>query len=136
MRSTKRFVLISPKIARAAIALCLSHASVFAQTMSGSMTHFQEQTGEALYKAICQGCHMPDAMGAVGAGAFPALAGDAKLGAAGYPIVVVLNGQKAMPPFGWALNDEQVAAVVNYVRSHFGNDYPEELSAEDVNAAR
>jgi mono/diheme cytochrome c family protein len=28
-----------------------------------------------------------------------------------------------MAPFGALLDDEQVAAVVNYVRSHFGNSY-------------
>jgi mono/diheme cytochrome c family protein len=38
--------------------------------------------------------------------------------AAGYPVLVVVNGSKGMPPFGALLDDEQVAAVVNYVRSH------------------
>ena len=28
-----------------------------------------------------------------------------------------------MPPFGRLMTDEQVAAVVNYIRTHFGNDY-------------
>src|ERR1700722_12420966 len=82
---------------------------------------YAQQSGEDLYKAICQGCHMPDAKGAKGAGAYPALAGDAKLEAGGYPVLVVVRGQKAMPGYGYALSDEQVAAVVNYVRSHFGN---------------
>jgi mono/diheme cytochrome c family protein len=35
---------------------------------------FSMQDGEAIYKGVCQGCHMPDAKGAVGAGAYPALA--------------------------------------------------------------
>ena len=35
---------------------------------------YPQQTGEALFKGICQGCHMPNAQGAVGAGAYPALA--------------------------------------------------------------
>jgi mono/diheme cytochrome c family protein len=131
-----RLAHILPGIGGAAIALCLDQAPLFAQSMSGSMTRFPEQTGEALYKAICQGCHMPDAKGATGAGAYPALAGNAKLGAAGYSVLVVLRGQKAMPPFGGALSDQQVAAVVNYVRSHFANDYPDEVTADDVKAAR
>ena len=40
---------------------------------------------------------------------------------AGYPLTMVVNGRAGMPPFGDLLTDQQVAAVVNYVRSHFGN---------------
>src|ERR1700691_2915318 len=78
---------------------------------------FPMQGGEAIYKGVCQGCHMPDAKGAVGAGMYPALAGDAKLATAAYPISLVLRGQKAMPPLGGMLSDKQVADVVTYVRS-------------------
>jgi mono/diheme cytochrome c family protein len=60
---------------------------------------------------------MAAAQGAVGAGAYPALANDPKLAVAGYSVLVVVNGSKDMPPFGALLDDEQVAAVVNYVRS-------------------
>jgi mono/diheme cytochrome c family protein len=59
-----------------------------------------------------------------------------KLAAAGYPVLVVVNGSKGMPPFGKLLDDEQVAAVVNYVRSHFGNTYPDSISPADVRLAR
>jgi len=48
----------------------------------------------------------------------------------------VVNGSKGMPPFGALLDDEQVAAVVNYVRSHFGNSYPDTVSSADVRSAR
>jgi mono/diheme cytochrome c family protein len=34
------------------------------------------------------------------------------------------------------MTDEQVADVVNYVRSHFGNSYGPVVSAADVKAAR
>jgi mono/diheme cytochrome c family protein len=95
-----------------------------------------QRDGEVIYRTVCQGCHMPDAQGAVGAGAYPALAGDAKLAEAEYPVLVVVNGSKGMPPFGALLDDEQVAAVVNYVRSHFGNSYPDSVSPADVKAAR
>lgn len=92
--------------------------------------------GEAIYKSICQGCHMPDAKGAKGAGTYPALAANHNLETAGYPITVVLQGQKAMPSFGPSLSDEQVAAVVNYVRSHFNNSYTDTVTAADVKSAR
>ena len=97
---------------------------------------YPEKTGEALYTGICQGCHMPNAQGAVGAGAYPALAGDIRLAAAVYPLTVVLNGQRAMPPIGEDLSDEQVANVVNYIRSHFGNHYKDAVTQAQVKAAR
>jgi len=98
--------------------------------------HFTQRSGADLYHAICRGCHMNAAQGAVGAGAYPALARNSKLGAAAYPAYVVIHGQKAMPPFGDYLSDEQVAAVVNYVRTHFGNDFTDTISATDVVALR
>jgi len=39
---------------------------------------FAHQDGATLYRAICQGCHMPDARGAKGAGEYPALAANPK----------------------------------------------------------
>src|ERR1700676_4289746 len=80
---------------------------------------YAQQTGEDLYKGICQGCHMPDAKGATGAGTYPALANNPRLAAAIYPITVVVNGQRAMPmfgranpPFGAALTSVQIANVL------------------------
>jgi mono/diheme cytochrome c family protein len=97
---------------------------------------YTQPTGKELYEGICQGCHMPDASGAVGAGAYPALAGNVRLAAAIYPVTVVVNGQRAMPPFGAGLSDEQVANVINYVRTHFGNHYDDIVTSADVQAAR
>lgn len=97
---------------------------------------FTEQGGEAIYKGICQGCHMPNAQGGVGAGMYPALAKNPKLEVAGYPIAVVVNGQKAMPAFGSMLDDQQIADVINYVRTHFGNNYKDAVKPADVKAAR
>jgi mono/diheme cytochrome c family protein len=97
---------------------------------------FTQQTGEDLFRNICQGCHMPDAKGAIGAGAYPALASNPRLSVAVYPITVVLHGQRAMPPFGELLNDEQVANVLNYVRGHFGNHFKDPITPEAVKARR
>lgn len=96
---------------------------------------FPYQDGEHLYRAICQGCHMPDGKGAQGAGAYPALAMNPNLESSGYPVHLVIHGQKAMPSFK-NLSDDQVAAVVNYVRSHFGNQYSDMISAQDVKDSR
>jgi len=105
----------------------------------GSFTdlgHFSHQDGATLFRAICQGCHMADAKGAVGAGYYPALAGNPKLASANYPALVVLKGRHGMPPFGDYLSDAQVAEVVGYVRTHFGNDYRDALSPADVATLR
>jgi len=117
---------------------CAAMSSAFAQPAErfGNPARFVPQSGEALYADICEGCHMPGGVGAVGAGAYPALARNPKLAASGYPLFLVINGRKGMPPFAKLLTDEQVAAVVNYVRTHFGNDFPDAVSAADARAAR
>jgi mono/diheme cytochrome c family protein len=97
---------------------------------------FVEPDGESLYRQVCSACHMTDGKGASGAGTFPSLANDSRLQASGYPLHVVTNGLHGMPPLGAFMNDEQVAAVVNYVRTHFGNDYQDAVTAADAKAAR
>ena len=92
--------------------------------------------GAGVYRHVCQGCHQPGGVGAVGAGAFPALAANKKLAEAGYPIGMVLNGHGGMPWFNGQLTDEQIASVVNYVRTHFGNTYSAPVTPADVAAAR
>ena len=37
-----------------------------------------------------------------------------------------------MPPLTDMLAPAQIAAVVTYVRTHFGNNYPAPVTAEDV----
>jgi mono/diheme cytochrome c family protein len=97
---------------------------------------FTETSGEALFASACQGCHMPDGRGAEGAGRYPALANNGNLASAGFPVAMVVRGLRAMPPIGVLMSDDQVAAVVNYVRTHFGNAYDDAVTAEDVKAVR
>jgi mono/diheme cytochrome c family protein len=97
---------------------------------------FVEMSGEELYNNVCRGCHMMDARGATGAGSYPSLASNPNLEAAGYPVTLVVRGRRAMPPFGDMMNDAQVAAVVNYLRTHFGNNYSDVVTAQDVSDAR
>ena len=118
-----------------ASALAIAGGAAYAQRMGPAGYPFQ--SGEDIYTHVCQGCHMPDAKGAVGAAiyGYPALAGDPKLASGLYPALVVVKGQKGMPSFA-DLTDDQVAAVVNYVRSHFGNAYADQVSAAQVKAIR
>lgn len=126
---------ISHTLTLAALLLTLGPAAL-AQSTAFAPTRFPQTSGEALYRAICQGCHMPDGQGAAGAGRYPALAKNETLAAPGYAVQLVVYGRKGMPGFGGFLSDAQVAAVVNYVRSHFGNNYTDKVSARDVKAIR
>ncbi len=91
--------------------------------------------GEALYAANCASCH-----GASGEGVgsvFPALAGNDHLADAAYTIDVIVNGKPgtAMPAFGSRFSDEELAALVSYVRTSWNNSFGA-VSAEDVASAR
>ena len=102
--------------------------------------------GKNIYADECSGCHTPNGKGTPGM--FPSVNGS--------PIVqqtdpttvvrVVLRGARsvgtdkaptapAMPAFGWYLSDDQVAAVVTYVRNAWGNSAPP-VDAADVAKAR
>jgi mono/diheme cytochrome c family protein len=111
------------------------HAGDGGVSMSGP-SRFSQHDGGALFQAICQGCHMADAAGAVGAAAYPALAHNDRLAAALYPVATVLKGRNAMPPLASYLDDTQVAAVVNYLRTHFGNSYRDVVSPQMVEKTR
>jgi mono/diheme cytochrome c family protein len=101
--------------------------------------------GKQVYERICQGCHMPDAKGAVGAGKYPALAGDPALASRQFMALTVLNGRRNMPAFGSkhavgfggpgaTLSSAEIAAVINYVRTNFGNRFTDAISPEEVGA--
>jgi mono/diheme cytochrome c family protein len=100
--------------------------------------------GEQIYDHICQGCHMPAGVGAVGAGAYPKLAANKKFVSWEFVASTVLNGRNGMPPFGLPVNQEssrathltdaQIADVVNFVRSHFENTYKANVTAKQVAA--
>jgi mono/diheme cytochrome c family protein len=88
--------------------------------------------GKTVYDAQCASCH-----GAKGAGEpprYPPLAGNQsiQMESAVNPIRMVLNGgfppgtpanpmPYGMPPFAQTLSDDEVAAVVTYIRSAWGN---------------
>ena len=101
--------------------------------------------GGKIYSHICQGCHMPQGQGAEGAGHYPALAGNPALVSWQYMALTLINGRRNMPAFSAkhavgfffapvVLSDAQIAAVINYVRTHFGNDFKDPATADGVRA--
>ncbi|HEU4852846.1 MAG TPA: cytochrome c, partial [Telluria sp.] len=102
--------------------------------------------GAALYKKSCAECHGEDGKGVPRV--YPPLAGIRSLAdvSAINPIRMVLNGgfppstggnprPYGMPPFGVAMNDADVAAVVSYIRTSWGNQGTL-VSADEVGRSR
>lgn len=88
--------------------------------------------GRQVYEQICQACHMADAKGGSGAGAaIPALAGNPRLADKDFGTTILLKGRGGMPWFSDILTQEQMAAVLTYVRSHF-NDYQDPVTVADI----
>src|SRR5277367_1178484 len=100
-----------PRLARllcAAAACCLVltsamliEAPTFADT-AGILnpTPLNTTDGRQIYEHVCQGCHMPDAGGAVGAGHYPSLANNPALASRQYMALRILMGRRNMPAFG------------------------------------
>lgn len=86
--------------------------------------------GGAVFSQVCGACHQADGMGLPGA--FPPLAGSTIVNDEDPTMMIdiILGGYDArpnygpMPPQAGNLSDEEITAVVNYVRSSFGNDAP------------
>jgi mono/diheme cytochrome c family protein/glucose/arabinose dehydrogenase len=79
--------------------------------------------GQEVFKNICQACHQQDGRGQDRLA--PSLIGSAlALAAAEVPARILLHGKEGpiglMPPVGQVLNDDQIAAVLTYIRREWG----------------
>jgi mono/diheme cytochrome c family protein len=99
------------------------------------------KSGAQIYTDECSGCHTHDGKGLPSM--FPSLNGSAAVQQRDPTSLlhVVLRGARsvgtdqaptatAMPPFSWVLNDDQVAAVVTYIRNSWGNSAPTVTASE------
>jgi len=128
-----RSILFAAALAAVAVPAA-AQAPAGGDTGGGVVRYRQPTTGAEVYERICQACHMADGQGATGAGAIPALANNPKLSGAPYPIMVVTRGAGAMPGFTGMLSNAQMAEVIGYVRTHFGNAYAKPVTEADVAA--
>ncbi len=118
----------------------LSHAPAAHGSTSGSASaggesaraNYDEATAGHLYAAHCSSCHQADGEGMTGV--FPPLKGSAVVNRddAAKHIHVVLEGMQGgrvsgvvynavMPPFANTIGDADIAAIINYERSSWGN---------------
>lgn len=104
------------------------------------------KAGAEIYKTHCMDCHQVGGEGV--ARAYPPLKDNHKLmtSSVANPVRMVLAGGFApvtagnprpygMPPFGPKLSDDEIAAVVSYIRNSWGNQAPM-VSSSDVNRYR
>jgi len=123
-----------------AVAVLLGAAPAPAQMQAQTQAQAQAQmqaparSGQQVYETICQACHLPGGVG--DPGSYPALAGNEHLQDGGYPAYVVVNGLKAMPSFASMLQDREIANVVNYVRTNFGNRYQTPITEQEIKTLR
>ena len=108
--------------------------TALAAAMLGAGAVHAQPDGKALFGQSCAACHQATGRGIPGA--FPALAGDAFVVGPGGPVAsVVLNGRGGMPTFGKDLSNEEIAAILSYVRTSWGN-HAGPLTPKTVESAR
>ena len=94
-------------------------------------------TGEELFANVCQGCHMPDGGGRDRCRQLPIAGQPTGISRrADTPSISCSMAGAACPRSATMMNDGQVAAVVNYLRTHFGNNYQDAVSPKDVKDVR
>ena len=91
--------------------------SVLAPLMPEEEQRFN--AGRDIYRNLCAACHQPDGRGREKLA--PTLLGsELALGPPGIPVRILINGKEGpvglMPPLGSVLSDEQIAAVLTYIR--------------------
>ena len=91
-------------------------------------------SGQQMFLDNCSACHQPTGKGVKGA--FPPLAGSPFVqGDPKAVMTTVLNGRGGMPAFKDDLIDADLAAILTYVRSSWGNN-ASAIQPADVAAAR
>lgn len=93
---------------------------VLAGGVLASGAAFAQTDGPTLFAQNCAACHQAKGEGV--AGAFPALAGNTFVqGDPKGPAYVVTHGRGGMPNFSGDLDDTQIATILSFVRSSWGN---------------
>ena len=97
--------------------------ALFGALALAGAAHAEPPDGAMIFKQNCAACHQPQGQGVPGA--FPALAGNTFVQGDPQTVAkVLLNGRGCMPNFREVLSNDQIAAVLSYVRASWGNHAP------------
>jgi len=81
--------------------------------------------GREVYQNLCAACHQPNGRGLERV-APPLVGSELALSPPGVPIRILLNGKEGsvglMPPLGFTLTDDQIAAALTYIRHEWGQN--------------
>src|SRR5271163_2221615 len=130
-RSRGRTRLLSAGLARRSRDLGTGCNRTIASACAGGWCGVSEQPLCARWLCALAGCLVLTSAVLIDA---PVHAHDPALASRQYMALTILMGRRNMPPFGAkhaigfggppaVLSEAQIAAVINYVRSHFGNSY-------------
>jgi mono/diheme cytochrome c family protein len=126
----KRLVVVITMLG--AVVVCLNIRPTLAEAARVGPGPSTIQRGQKIYEQTCLTCHQADAGGVPGMTP-PLQKSPYVQGPAMKVIGIVLNGlndgveidgetyTNPMPPFNTVLKDQDIADVLTYVRSHFGN---------------
>jgi mono/diheme cytochrome c family protein len=143
MKTTSKIKSVTPALVLLSV-LFLGFTMLPIMGTNDIAPYSQDEDGKQLYMTRCMSCHQMNGQGI--SGVFPPLAGtEWVVGDKGRLIRIVLGGvageitvqdvvySGAMPPWNTFLNDEQIAAILTYIRSDWGNKAgavkPEEVAA-------
>lgn len=125
-----------------AIAVYLKQSKAEGDTDGKPLADRTTKAGSEIYLNNCAQCHQSTGLGIQGA--IPPLAGNDAVMAGGPQDVITavlggLPGEGAygqMPAFGGQFDDQQIADVVNFVRTNWGNDASADATADMVKRLR
>lgn len=109
-------------------------AFMLAAVFSSGVASAQTPDGKTVFATNCAACHQAGGTGIPGA--FPALKGNTFVAGDGNLVIAtVLKGRGGMPAFAESIDDAQLAAVISYVRTSWGNQAGA-VTVADVAAVR
>jgi len=111
---------IRSAVMNAALPLLAMAGTIPISIAHGAESATGQPAGAQVYQQnSCFVCH-----GTLGGGGLgPRLAGNPLLTIGQFVVAQILLGRGEMPPFGGKLSDQQIAAVAQYIRNQWGNNF-------------
>jgi mono/diheme cytochrome c family protein len=121
VQGSVRLALVGVLIAGAcAVIACAGSQRAASASATSATSSTSQADGAAIYASNCASCHKADGKGG---GPFPALAGSSQVTAKDPTAIIVVteHGKALMPAFKPRLSNAEIAAVITYIRTTWGN---------------